>query len=165
MENSASSVSEASDRSATKSNALRRRPGRRFDKSKLKRRCSINGHYYNRETSIFTPPYGNTIFANVERRIPVCNLIGFSYNLKSGSTMSVWTTSLVNTKEVINMLLDKYRVECPVNNFSLFLVKDNGGILSRTRICVGPIQNCCITLAFYKNAGGCVKTSTRCSCE
>lgn len=44
-----------------------------------------------------------------------------------GSTMSVWTTSLVNTQEVINMLLDKYRVECPASNFSLFVVKDNGG--------------------------------------
>lgn len=41
-----------------KSSGLRRRPGRRFDKAKLRRRCSINGHYYNRETSIFTPPYG-----------------------------------------------------------------------------------------------------------
>lgn len=86
--------------STTKFSALRRRPGRRFDKSKLRRRCSINGHYYNRETSVFTPPYG--------------------------STMSVWTTSLVNTQEVINMLLDKYRVECPASNFSLFVVKDNG---------------------------------------
>lgn len=44
-----------------------------------------------------------------------------------GSTMSVWTTSLVNTQEVINMLLDKYRVECPASSFSLFVVKDNGG--------------------------------------
>jgi hypothetical protein len=44
--------------------------------------------------------------------------------------MSVWTTSLVNTQEVINMLLDKYRVECPSINFSLFLVKDNGGIVN-----------------------------------
>lgn len=42
----------------SKSSALRRRPGRRFDKTKLRRRCSINGHYYNRETSVFTPPYG-----------------------------------------------------------------------------------------------------------
>ena len=41
--------------------------------------------------------------------------------------MSVWTTSLVNTQEVINMILDKYRVECPSSNFSLFIVKDNGG--------------------------------------
>lgn len=43
--------------------------------------------------------------------------------------MSVWTTSLVNTQEVINMLLDKYRVECPASNFSLFVVKDNGGMM------------------------------------
>lgn len=42
--------------------------------------------------------------------------------------MSVWTTSLVSTQEVINMLLDKYRVECPASNFSLFVVKDNGGM-------------------------------------
>jgi len=83
-----------------KCTALRRRPGRRFDKSKLKRRCSINGHYYNRETSVFTPPHG--------------------------STMSVWTTSLVSTQEVVNMLLDKYRVECPASNFCLFIIKDNG---------------------------------------
>lgn len=46
-----------------------------------------------------------------------------------GSTMSVWTTSLVSTQEVVNMLLDKYRVECPASNFSIFLVKDNGGIV------------------------------------
>jgi len=83
-----------------KSSPLRRRPGRRFDKAKLKRRCSINGHYYNRETSVFTPPLG--------------------------SMMSVWTTSLVSTQEVVNMLLDKYRVECPANNFCLFIIKDNG---------------------------------------
>lgn len=80
---------------------LQRRPGRRFDKTKLRRRCSINGHYYNRETSVFTPPYG--------------------------SSMSVWTTSLVSTQEVINMLLDKYRVECPALSFTILVVKDNGG--------------------------------------
>ena len=90
---------------------LRRRPGRRFDKTKLRRRCSINGHYYNRETSVFTPPYG--------------------------STMSVWTTSLVSTQEVINMLLDKYRVECPAMNFSIFVVKDNGGMSKTNTIRVG----------------------------
>ncbi|XP_046639435.1 ras association domain-containing protein 6-like [Daphnia pulicaria] len=101
IEESSSKASVVEDAtSPTKSTALRRRPGRRFDKTKLRRRCSINGHYYNRETSVFTPPYG--------------------------STMSVWTTSLVNTQEVINMLLDKYRVECPASNFSLFVVKDNG---------------------------------------
>jgi Ras association domain-containing protein 2/4 len=41
--------------------------------------------------------------------------------------MSVWTTSLVSTQEVINMLLDKYRVQCPAVNFTILIVKDNGG--------------------------------------
>ena len=53
--------------------------------------------------------------------------VKIDYFLNLGSTMSVWTTSLVNTQEVINMILDKYRVECPSSNFSLFIVKDNGG--------------------------------------
>ena len=43
--------------------------------------------------------------------------------------MSVWTTSLVSTQEVINMLLDKYRVQCPAVNFTILVVKDNGGTL------------------------------------
>lgn len=72
------------------------------NRTKLKRRCSINGHFYNRETSFFTPPYG--------------------------SQMSVWVTSLVTTPEVINLMLDKYKVDGKANQFSLFLVFDNGGI-------------------------------------
>lgn len=69
-------------------------------RAKLKRRCSINGHFYNRETSFFTPPHG--------------------------SQMSVWITSLVNTQEVINLLLEKYKVESRPENFALFVVRDNG---------------------------------------
>lgn len=69
-------------------------------RTKLKRRCSINGHYYNRETSFFTPPYG--------------------------SQMSVWVTSLVSTQDVINLLLEKYKVESNPKNFALFIVRDNG---------------------------------------
>lgn len=71
------------------------------NRTKLKRRCSINGHFYNRETSFFTPPYG--------------------------SQMSVWVTSLVTTPEVINLMLDKYKVDGKAYQFSLFLVFDNGG--------------------------------------
>lgn len=92
-------------RRATKtgSTAIRRRPGRRRSRTKLKRRCSINGHFYNRETSFFTPPHG--------------------------SQMSVWITSLVNTQEVINLLLEKYKVDSKPVNFALFVVRDNGGML------------------------------------
>lgn len=84
------------------STAIRRRPGgRRQSRSRLRRRCSINGHFYNRETSFFTPPHG--------------------------SQMSVWVTSLVNTQEVINLMLDKYKVDAKSDNFALFVVRDNGG--------------------------------------
>uniref|UniRef100_A0A8D8YTB8 Ras association domain-containing protein 2 n=1 Tax=Cacopsylla melanoneura TaxID=428564 RepID=A0A8D8YTB8_9HEMI len=83
------------------STAIKRRPGgRRHNNVKLKRRCSINGHFYNRETSVFTPPHG--------------------------SVMSVWLTSLVSPQEVINLVLDKYKVESTPHSFALFVVRDNG---------------------------------------
>ncbi|XP_018573460.1 uncharacterized protein LOC108912643 [Anoplophora glabripennis] len=82
------------------STAIKRRPGKRLSRSKVKRRCSINGHFYDRETSFFTPPHG--------------------------SQMSVWVTSLVNTVEVINLILEKYKVESDPQNFALFVVRDNG---------------------------------------
>ncbi|KAH8343612.1 hypothetical protein KR059_000088 [Drosophila kikkawai] len=80
--------------------AIKRRSGNRRSRTKLKRRCSINGHYYNRETSFFTPPYG--------------------------SQMSVWVSSMVTTTEVINLVLEKYKVDSAAENFSLFIVRDNG---------------------------------------
>ncbi|KAK3914910.1 Ras association domain-containing protein 2 [Frankliniella fusca] len=84
----------------TGSAAIRRRPGRRRSRTKLRRRCSINGHFYDRETSFFTPPHG--------------------------SSTSVWVTSLVSTQEVVNLMLDKYRVDSKPDNFALFVVYDNG---------------------------------------
>lgn len=89
-------------RRRTGSTAIKRRSGKRRERTaKLKRRCSINGHFYNRETSFFTPPFG--------------------------SQMSVWVTSLVSTHEVINLMLDKYKVDSKPHNFALFVVRDNGG--------------------------------------
>ncbi|XP_053678432.1 uncharacterized protein LOC128728810 [Anopheles nili] len=84
----------------TGSTAIKRRSGNRRSRTKLKRRCSINGHFYNRETSFFTPPHG--------------------------SQMNVWVTSLVSTQEVINLLLEKYKVVSKAENFALFIVRDNG---------------------------------------
>lgn len=69
-------------------------------RAKLKRRCSINGHFYNRETSFFTPPHG--------------------------SQMSIWVTSLVSTQEAVNLLLEKYKVDSRPENFALFIIRDNG---------------------------------------
>lgn len=40
--------------------------------------------------------------------------------------MSVWVTSLVSTQDVINLLLEKYKVESNPKNFALFIVRDNG---------------------------------------
>ncbi|KAL5284732.1 hypothetical protein ACFFRR_006815 [Megaselia abdita] len=80
--------------------AIKRRSGNKRTRVKLKRRCSINGHFYNRETSFFTPPYG--------------------------SQMSVWVTSLVSSQDVINLILEKYKVDSRPEKFSLFVIKDNG---------------------------------------
>ena len=54
--------------------ALRRRHGKRMDKTKLRRRSSINGHWYDRDTSVFRPP----------KHTPMC----------------VYTSSKMNSSEV-----------------------------------------------------------------
>lgn len=79
--------------------ALRRQPGRKRN-SKLRRRCSINGHFYNRETSMFTPSHG--------------------------IMTSIWVTSFVTPAEVINMLLDKFKVKNKADDFSLVVIHDSG---------------------------------------
>ena len=78
-----------------------RRCGRAEGALTRQRRCSINGHYYNRETSVFTPPHV--------------------------SALSVWFTSLVTCREMIHLVLDKYRVEDRADNFALYIVWDSGG--------------------------------------
>lgn len=40
--------------------------------------------------------------------------------------MSVWVTSLVTTQEVVNLLLEKYKVDSRPENFALFILRDNG---------------------------------------
>lgn len=69
-------------------------------RTKLKRRCSINGHFYNRETSFFTPP--------------------------RGSQMSVWVSSLLSTQDVVNLILEKYKVESRPEHFALYVMRDSG---------------------------------------
>ena len=79
--------------------------GRKFSekrKATLKRQSSFNGHWYDRDTSVFTPP--------------------------KDSYMSVWTTSLTRTPEVVKMLMEKYQIQTDNSDrFALFVVKDNGG--------------------------------------
>ncbi|XP_051876335.1 ras association domain-containing protein 6 isoform X2 [Pristis pectinata] len=59
-------------------------------------RFSINGHFYNHETSIFTPT--------------------------KGSVTSVRINSTLTTKEVIALLLQKFKIENDPNDFALYVV-------------------------------------------
>ncbi|KAB7506446.1 Ras association domain-containing protein 2 [Armadillidium nasatum] len=114
-------IEKTSNRSG--STAIRRRSGRRMEKARLKRRCSINGHFYLRETSSFTPPYG--------------------------SPCSIWITSKTTAEEVLNIVLDKYKVEMSASNFALFVVKDTGELKRIredesplvTRVMLGPHED------------------------
>ncbi|KAK9506290.1 hypothetical protein O3M35_008252 [Rhynocoris fuscipes] len=104
LTNKPASDSEEEEGTRSEAGAVALRHRRRGDtaikRRRLRRRCSINGHFYNRETSFFTPPFG--------------------------SQMSVWVTSLVSTQEVINLMLDKYKVDSRPDYFALFVVRDNG---------------------------------------
>jgi len=77
--------------------ALKRRRGKM---TRLRRRSSVNGHWFDRETSVFTPP--------------------------KDSAMSVWTTSLQTNQEVLSTLLNKYKIESEAADFGLYVVKETG---------------------------------------
>ena len=48
--------------------------------------------------------------------------------------MSVWTTSLTRTPEVVKMLMEKYQIQIDNSDrFALFVVKDNGGMIFSVR--------------------------------
>ena len=40
--------------------------------------------------------------------------------------MSVWVSSIVSTQEVINLVMEKYKVESKAENFGLYIIRDNG---------------------------------------
>nr|XP_033799352.1 ras association domain-containing protein 4 isoform X2 [Geotrypetes seraphini] len=68
---------------------------------KIKRhRFSINGHFYNHKTSVFTPAYGSVT------------------NVRVSSTMT--------TSQVLSLLLNKFRVENSPQEFALYLVHESG---------------------------------------
>ncbi|KAG2463342.1 PAOX oxidase, partial [Polypterus senegalus] len=75
-----------------------RTPG---EMQKIKRhRFSINGHFYNHKTSVFTPAYGSVT------------------NVRVNSTMT--------TPQVLNLLLNKFRVENGADEFALYVVHECG---------------------------------------
>merc|ERR1719270_151628 len=87
--------------------ALRRRHGKKMDRSKLRRRSSINGHWYDRDTSVFTPP--------------------------KGSSMTAFVTSVLPAQEVIKLMLEKYKVESEPSQFALYVVKETGAKIDGPR--------------------------------
>ncbi|KAI1894290.1 hypothetical protein AGOR_G00114300 [Albula goreensis] len=71
------------------------------DLQRIKRhRFSINGHFYNHKTSVFTPAYGSVT------------------NVRVNSTMT--------TIQVLNLLLNKFRVENKSEEFGLYVVHESG---------------------------------------
>ncbi|XP_034537072.1 ras association domain-containing protein 4a [Notolabrus celidotus] len=68
-------------------------------------RFSINGHFYNHKTSVFTPAYG--------------------------SVTNVRVNSSMTTIQVLNLLLHKFRVENKPEEFILYMVHESG---ERTRL-------------------------------
>ncbi|XP_054432858.1 ras association domain-containing protein 4 isoform X4 [Pteronotus mesoamericanus] len=90
----------------TKSDAacvIQRRPRCRTpgETQRIRRhRFSINGHFYNHKTSVFTPAYGSVT------------------NVRVNSTMT--------TLQVLTLLLNKFRVENSPSEFALYIVHESG---------------------------------------
>ncbi|KAG9488878.1 ras association domain-containing protein 2 isoform X2 [Eleutherodactylus coqui] len=75
-----------------------RTPG---EQRRIKRhRFSINGHFYNHKTSVFTPAYGSVT------------------NVRINSAMS--------TPQVLKLLLNKFKIENSASEFSLYIVHTSG---------------------------------------
>ncbi|XP_048449745.1 ras association domain-containing protein 2 [Rhincodon typus] len=71
------------------------------DKRRIRRhRFSINGHFYNHKTSVFTPAFGSVT------------------NVRVNSTMS--------SLQVLNLLLNKFKIENSSNEFALYIVHTSG---------------------------------------
>ncbi|XP_029459919.1 ras association domain-containing protein 2 [Rhinatrema bivittatum] len=71
------------------------------DRRRIKRhRFSINGHFYNHKTSVFTPAYGSIT------------------NVRINSTMV--------TPQVLKLLLNKFKIENSAEEFALYVVHTSG---------------------------------------
>ncbi|XP_072341720.1 ras association domain-containing protein 2a [Scyliorhinus torazame] len=71
------------------------------DKRRIRRhRFSINGHFYNHKTSVFTPAFGSVT------------------NVRVNSTMS--------TLQVLNLLLNKFKIVNSFDEFALYVVHTSG---------------------------------------
>ncbi|XP_038034006.1 ras association domain-containing protein 6 isoform X7 [Anas acuta] len=82
-------------------------------------RVSINGHFYNYETSVFTPAFGS------ETKIRI--------------------NSYMRTREVIEQLLRKFKIENSPHEFALYIIHASGGCsvysISSSIFGINPAQN------------------------
>uniref|UniRef100_A0A8C7VFJ8 Ras association domain family member 4a n=1 Tax=Oncorhynchus mykiss TaxID=8022 RepID=A0A8C7VFJ8_ONCMY len=88
-------------------------------------RFSINGHFYNHKTSVFTPAFG--------------------------SVTNVRVNSSMTTLQVLNLLLQKFRVENKSDEFVLYMVHESG---ERT-----PLKDSAYPLVYRVLHGPCEKIS------
>ncbi|XP_028830145.1 ras association domain-containing protein 2b isoform X1 [Denticeps clupeoides] len=93
----AEAESESTHLLRTRSDVGGRRSGGRLIR---RHRCSINGHYYNHKTAVFTPAYGSVT------------------NVRINTTMT--------TSQVLRVLLKKFKIENSPDDFALFLIHTSG---------------------------------------
>ncbi|XP_067470321.1 ras association domain-containing protein 2b [Thunnus thynnus] len=123
----------------TKSDAGVLRRGQRrspSDQRKIRRhRFSINGHFYNHKTAVFTPAYG--------------------------SVTNVRINSCMRTPQVLRVLLNKFKIENSPDDFALYLVHASGERvkLKRSdyplvlRIMQGPCEQVCKVFLMEEDLG------------
>ncbi|MEQ2181648.1 Ras association domain-containing protein 2, partial [Goodea atripinnis] len=123
----------------TKSDAGVLRRGQRrspSDQRKIRRhRFSINGHFYNHKTAVFTPAYG--------------------------SVTNVRINSCMTTPQVLRVLLNKFKIENSPDDFALYLVHASGERvkLKRTdfplvlRVMQGPCEQVCKVFLMEEDLG------------
>ncbi|KAJ6653117.1 hypothetical protein lerEdw1_010079 [Lerista edwardsae] len=104
------------------------------EQRRIKRhRFSINGHFYNHKTSVFTPAYGSIT------------------NVRINSTMT--------TPQVLKLLLNKFKIENSAEEFALYIVHTSGEKhkLKATdypliaRILQGPCEQVCKVFLMEKD--------------
>ncbi|XP_063050347.1 ras association domain-containing protein 2a [Engraulis encrasicolus] len=123
----------------TKSDAgVLRRANRRSpsDQRRIRRqRFSINGHFYNHKTAVFTPAYG--------------------------SVTNVRINSCMTTPQVLRVLFNKFKIENTPDDFALYLVHTSGERvqLKRSdyplivRVLQGPCEQVCRIFLMEKDLG------------
>ncbi|XP_061754740.1 ras association domain-containing protein 2a [Nerophis ophidion] len=131
-ENSAQLLRTKSDAGVLR-RAHRRSPS---DQRKIRRhRFSINGHFYNHKTAVFTPAYG--------------------------SVTNVRINSCMTTPQVLRVLLNKFKIENSPDDFALYLVHTSGerAKLKRSdfplvlRIIQGPCEQVCKLFLMEEDLG------------